>query len=142
MPPPAQILVVDDDRPLRSLMMTILRRHGFSVDSAADGVEALERIAARRFDVMLLDLMMPRMNGFELLSRLARRRRDKLPAIVILSGADLPDFDGTELVTDRVKKPFNVETLVETVVASISRRSSDPGPVPADPPASQQPTIH
>lgn len=123
MTPPPEILVVDDDRPLRSLLVTILKRQGFNVTAASNGFEALERLNDHRFDLMLLDLNMPRMNGYEVLAHLARISRADVPAIVVLSGAVAEDSDG-DLVLQTVQKPFDVEVLVGAVRTSLGKRAA------------------
>ncbi len=60
----ARVLVADDDRSIRQLVSTIVRRESFTVDSAADGLEAIENLKQHAYAVLLLDLMMPRMDGF------------------------------------------------------------------------------
>ena len=63
-------LIVDDDEPIRSMLATIVRHHGFAVETASDGGQAIESIARDGFDVVLLDLMMPRVNGYEFIDRI------------------------------------------------------------------------
>ena len=70
----SSILVVDDDRTTRHVLSKVLTGAGFKTSVARDGVEALKALRARQFDVLLLDVWMPRMNGLDLLSKL---RNDK-----------------------------------------------------------------
>src|SRR5436305_1634759 len=65
-----RLLVVDDDRAIRKLLERIARRAGFEADGARDGVEALEMLDRGHYDVALIDLMMPRLSGYELVARL------------------------------------------------------------------------
>ena len=70
----SKILVVDDDPTTRHLITHQLRRAGYTVADAADGQKALERVRREPFDLVLLDVWMPRMGGLELLERLRRRK--------------------------------------------------------------------
>src|SRR5205809_191087 len=72
-----RILVVDDDDAIRALLITVLHRRGFKVDVARTGVEAMEQAARCRYAVMLLDLMMPRMSGYEVLDELQKTPRNE-----------------------------------------------------------------
>src|ERR1043165_8230027 len=113
---PPDILIVEDDRTSRLLTETILRRQGWRVVAANDGVEALALLQKRRFNVMLLDVWMPRMNGLELLENL---RTDKhRPRVVVMTSDDTP---ATLLQAVReqafryVHKPIEPEALVDTI---------------------------
>ncbi|MFZ2493155.1 MAG: response regulator [Thermoanaerobaculia bacterium] len=142
MTPLPEILVVDDDRPLRSLLVTILKRQGFNVTAASNGFEALERLNAHRFDLMLLDLNMPRMNGYEVLAHLALVSRDEVPAIVVLSGDVAEDDDG-DLVFQRIRKPFDVDVLIGAVRTSLAKRAAQIAAARFDSlSATSQPTVN
>ena len=67
-----RVLVVDDDRTTRHVTRTLLLKSGFTVRVAKDGAEAIERLRARQFDLMLLDVWMPRMDGLDVLDRIKR----------------------------------------------------------------------
>ncbi|HEX6084315.1 MAG TPA: response regulator [Thermoanaerobaculia bacterium] len=115
-----RILVVDDDDAIRALLRTVLRRRGFAVDTARNGVEALEEMGARRYALIVLDLMMPRMNGFELLEKLVAESIMTRPRVLILTaGLDTRPFDST-LVVGMIHKPFDVELLLDTVAGCLT----------------------
>ena len=80
-----RILIVDDDDAIRALLMTVLRRRGFVADSARNGVEALEHLAACRYSLVVLDLMMPRMSGYELLDHLGGMPPSTRPPVLVLT---------------------------------------------------------
>jgi CheY-like chemotaxis protein len=82
---PKRILLVEDDRFLRKAAEAMLRRHGFTVCTAADGEEALQRVQAETPDLMLLDLIMPKMQGFEVLRRMKQNPATKQIPVVVLS---------------------------------------------------------
>ena len=115
-----RILVVDDDDAIRALLFTILRRRGFKVDSARTGLEAMERCAQCHYSVMLLDLMMPHMNGFEVLDTMAKLPCDKRPIIIVLTAGTEPRNLPPDLVAGTIRKPFDVELLLDTVTGCIA----------------------
>jgi len=71
--PANRVLVIEDEAATRTLLQKILSSAGFSVEEAGDGIEGLERLTRHKFDVVLLDVWMPRMNGLEVLTELHRR---------------------------------------------------------------------
>lgn len=111
-----RILVVDDDRATRHVLTSVLEQAGFDVAGAKDGVDALAKLARRRFDLMLLDVWMPRMNGLELLTRLRTRKRR--PRVIVMTSDDTPETvlkAVKEQAMRYVHKPVAPEALVETV---------------------------
>jgi CheY-like chemotaxis protein/anti-sigma regulatory factor (Ser/Thr protein kinase) len=85
----SHILVVDDDETTRLVIHRTLTKAGFSVTEAKDGVEALETLRVRRFDLMLLDVWMPRMTGLDLLAEL--RSAERAPRVVVMTSDDAPE---------------------------------------------------
>ena len=114
-----RVLVVDDDDAIRALLLTILRRRGIKVDSARDGMEAVDHFARCRYAVTLLDLMMPRMNGYELLDEIAKMPREQRPIVIVLTAGIEPRDLPSEIVSGTVRKPFDIEMLVDTIAACI-----------------------
>jgi CheY-like chemotaxis protein/anti-sigma regulatory factor (Ser/Thr protein kinase) len=112
----SRILVVDDDRTTRHVLSKVLTGAGFTTAVAKDGVEALKALKAGRFDVLLLDVWMPRMNGLDLLSRL---RNDKTrPRIVVMTSDDAPETllkAVREQAFRYVHKPVESDVLLQTV---------------------------
>ena len=112
----SRILVVDDDRTTRHVLSKVLTGAGFTTAVAKDGVEALKALKAGRFDVLLLDVWMPRMNGLDLLSRL---RNDKTrPRIVVMTSDDAPETllkAVREQAFRYVHKPVESVELLQTV---------------------------
>ena len=111
-------LVVDDDPGLQGLFFSLLARNGFAVDSAPNGRQAYEYIRRGAYSVILLDLMMPDVNGGELLDRLERESPALLSRIVIMTGAPQNVID--EVRPSRVhgvmRKPFELEEFMETIL--------------------------
>jgi CheY-like chemotaxis protein len=92
MPPrtaPASILVVDDDRTTRHVTRALLAKAGFRVGVAKDGVEAIARLRAKRYDLVLLDVWMPKMDGLGVLERITRSKRK--PKVLMLTSDDTPE---------------------------------------------------
>ena len=115
-----RILIVDDDDPIRALLMTVLRRRGFPSDSARNGVEALELLTACRYSLVVLDLMMPRMNGYELLDHIAAMPTTSRPLVLVLTaGLGQRAFD-TSFVVGTIQKPFDIELIVDTVAGCLA----------------------
>jgi DNA-binding response OmpR family regulator len=114
----SRILVVDDDRTTRHLVQNVLSNAGHATSVAEDGVAALEALRAERFDILLLDVWMPRMNGLELLARL--RTRKTRPRVVVMTSDDTPETllkAVREQAFDVVRKPVQSHVLLETVRA-------------------------
>ncbi|MCU1347425.1 MAG: histidine kinase [Acidobacteria bacterium] len=130
-----RILVVDDDDAIRSLLFTVLRRRGFQVDTGRNGVEALERCSRCRYSVILLDLMMPRMNGWEVIDHLEKKAAEERPLVIVLTAGGEPRDLPAGLVVGTVRKPFDIELLVDTVVGcltSMEARDQRPECPPAE----------
>lgn len=116
--PQKTVLVVDDDRPIRALCRTSLEEAGFRVLEAADGDAALASISAQPPDLILLDIMMPGISGWEVTSALlADRSTDEIPIVFISARAELSDrMRAFELgAHGYLTKPFDPAALAETV---------------------------
>ncbi len=114
-----RILVVDDDDAIRTLLLTILRRRGMVVDTAKNGAEALQCLGKCRYAVMLLDLMMPVVSGWEVLQKLATFDPARRPLVIVLTaGSESRDFS-PDLVIGSIRKPFDVELLNDMVAGCI-----------------------
>jgi two-component system response regulator RegX3 len=121
----ARILVADDERDLLDPVRYALTREGFSVDTARDGEEALAAARAGGFDVLILDVMMPRLSGQEV-CRIVRSESD-VPIIMLTArDAEVDRVLGLELgADDYVVKPFSMAELVSRVRALLRRRDLD-----------------
>jgi CheY-like chemotaxis protein len=115
-----RILIVDDDAAIRTLLFTILRRRGLPVDTAKHGAEALERLGKCRYALMLLDLMMPVMNGWQVLDQVAAMDARMRPAVILLTAGTEPRSNNADIVIGSIRKPFDVELLYDTVIGCIS----------------------
>ena len=113
------VLVIDDDQALRGLFTTLLGKKGFDVDTASDGRAAFDQIQRHNYSVILLDLMMPDVNGFELLERLERDSPALLEKVIVMTGASqraIQNLD-TSRVWGLIRKPFDIDNLVSSTVA-------------------------
>ena len=115
-----RVLVVDDDDAIRMLLLTILRRRGMAVDTARNGAEALHKLGECRYAVMLLDLMMPAVSGWEVLEQLPTFEAARRPLVIVLTaGSESRDLD-PKLVIGSVRKPFDVELLSDMVTGCLA----------------------
>jgi CheY-like chemotaxis protein len=109
-------LVVEDDEYIRGVISNLLADHGFNVLLAANGAEALERLDATRPDVMVLDLLMPVMHGWDFMeSYEAHTGGTPIPIVVVSVNAVLPRSFDRLGVRSVVAKPFDVDDLLEHV---------------------------
>jgi len=114
-----RILVVDDDDAIRALLSTVLRRRGLRVDTARNGVEAVARLGECRYSLILLDLMMPLMSGYEVLQHIADESASIRPIVIVLTAGLEPRGFDTTFVLGTINKPFDVELLVDTVTGCL-----------------------
>jgi DNA-binding response OmpR family regulator len=122
---PEQILVVDDEPMVREVVVAYLEREGFRVEEAATGSAALRQIEASRPDLVVLDVMLPELDGFSVLAEL--RRGGDIPVILLTARTEETDrVLGLELgADDYVVKPFSPRELVARV-RSVLRRAAPP----------------
>lgn len=123
-----RILVVEDEPDLRLLLDRHLDGAGYRVSLAGDGIEALERAWAEPVDLVLLDLMLPHLDGIEVCRRLRQDERTaRLPIIMLTAKNDTADrIRGLEVgADDYINKPFNLQELVLRVTAVLRRRDDD-----------------
>ena len=125
-----KILVCDDERSIVRLIQVNLERQGWQVVTAYDGKEGLEKILAEKPDICVLDVMMPYMDGFEVLKNLRREpSTQKLPVVMLTAKAQDKDvFEGYHYGADvYLTKPFNPMELV-TFIKRIIAGSDSEGP--------------
>src|SRR5438874_8106754 len=117
----ARILLVDDEQAIQTLLAYPLRRDGYEVVSAHDGRQALDRFAEQRFDLVVLDVMLPHLDGIEVCRRL--RSRSQVPIIMLTARDDEIDkVLGLEMgADDYITKPFSVREFRSRVRAAIRR---------------------
>ena len=136
------LLVVDDDRAVRKLLERIAIRAGFDVSSARDGQEALDMMMERAFEIVVVDLMMPRISGYDLVQKISSL--SPRPTVIVataMANSDVEKLDDS-MVRRVIRKPFDIEnvakTLIEVAGEVASGRSVEPPPdvtiVPPDAP--------
>ncbi|MFJ1459936.1 MULTISPECIES: response regulator transcription factor [Nocardia] len=123
-----RILVVDDDRAVRESLRRSLTFNGYSVDLAVDGVDALDRVGVQRPDALVLDVMMPRLDGLEVCRRL-RSTGDDLPILVLTARDSVSErVAGLDAgADDYLPKPFALEELLARLRALLRRTAADSG---------------
>jgi DNA-binding response OmpR family regulator len=116
-----RILLVDDEQSIQTLLSYPLRKDGYHVTSALDGGEALRRFEEGRFDLVILDLMLPRLNGVEVCRQL--RSRSQVPIIMLTAkGSETDKVAGLEVgADDYITKPFSMREFRSRVKAALRR---------------------
>jgi len=122
-----RILLVDDEQSIQTLLSYPLRKEGYEVVQASDGREALERFGETTFDLVILDVMMPRLDGLEVCRRL--RARSDVPIVMLTAKAEENDkVMGLELgADDYITKPFSMREFRSRVKAALRRGAMRPG---------------
>jgi CheY-like chemotaxis protein len=117
---PRSILVVDDDRDIREAIGTILSEEGYEVRTASNGLEALRLMGDRAPDLLLLDLMMPVMDGWQVMRVLRADAHLCSVPVVVLSALSAPEC------VDYIQKPISLDKLIQLVDAVHAKAPSDP----------------
>lgn len=123
------ILVVEDDPAIRRLVKMVLTRHGYAIDEAVDGLEAVLKLGLNDYDVIVLDLMLPQLDGFTFLNTFAENQPEMLDKIIVTSAAS------PNVIRNRMKrmpfsvlpKPFDIAALIEHVKACLDARKGSLG---------------
>lgn len=110
---PTKILVADDDQSIRQLLGTVIRREGYEVDLVADGADAIEMLKAADYAVILLDLMMPRTDGFGVIEYLKNHHQRVKPVVLVISAYADQRFKKVDpnVVAGVIRKPFEIAEL-------------------------------
>ena len=113
---PGRVLVVDDDESIRTLIQRLLNKHGFMVEVASDGAAALEKISKENYDALVLDLMMPRIDGFGVIKEMIASKPNLVPKTVVAT-AYPKEVTNQKLdeVCRVIIKPFDTKELVDAV---------------------------
>ena len=116
------ILVVEDDPAIRRLVKMVLSREGYNVEVACDGVEAVLKLGLSEYDVIILDLMMPNLDGFSFVATLAASDPQRLKRIIVTSAAS-PNVIKERLTSEPfavLPKPFDIQMLLRQVAACVA----------------------
>jgi CheY-like chemotaxis protein len=127
--PANRVLVVDDEPAIRALVAKIVERAGHPVYTARDGAEAIEKLDAESYSVVVLDLMMPNIDGYALIEHI-KAQGNMHPAIIVISAGDsaaLRRLDAA-MVHSILRKPFDIDVLGDLITAAAhSRDEAAPG---------------
>jgi len=120
-----QILIIDDDIELTSLISEFLNNYNFKIDISHNPIEGLEKLKKKQFDLIILDIMLPEMDGFQTLTKI--RQKSTIPIIMLTARGKVSDrITGLELgADDYLPKPFEPKELLARI-QSIIRRTSSP----------------
>jgi DNA-binding response OmpR family regulator len=129
----ARILLVDDEQSIQTLLSYPLRKDGYHVTSVLDGGEAVQRFEEGRFDLVILDLMLPRVDGVEVCRQL--RSRSQVPIIMLTAkGSETDKVAGLEVgADDYITKPFSMREFRSRVKAALRRSRMGGEPAPEEP---------
>jgi DNA-binding response OmpR family regulator len=129
---PTKILIVDDDDAIRNMVERVLRRERFEVESARDGFEAIEKLSRNEYGTILLDLMMPRVDGHGVLQFLDQSGKPTPPAVIVMSANLQSALETTRVPAVRrvLPKPFDIRELVAHVRECCGLPAPPPAPVP------------
>ena len=125
-----RILIVDDDEGIRSLVSSFLEKHGFHTDTAGDPAQMRQKLAGERYDLIVLDVMMPGEDG---LSALRKLQAGSAPPVIMLSavGTDIDKIVGLEMgAEDYMAKPCNPRELLARIRTVLRRHAAVPAPAP------------
>ena len=114
-----RVLVVDDEPAIRALISKIVQRAGLAVDAACDGAQAMEMLRANAYNVLVIDLMMPNVNGYDLIDFVRDSTRPR-PAIIVITAGDtslIRRLDPT-MVHSVLRKPFDIDVLGDLISAA------------------------
>ena len=120
---PEKILIVDDEKQFRESTKRLLLRKGYHAEAAGSGTEALEKIGKESFDLMLVDIRMPEMNGLEMLQR-AKKMAPEIMALIITGyGTDKLEKEAMQSGVDGfVNKPITIDKLTKIIDETLARR--------------------
>jgi DNA-binding response OmpR family regulator len=124
----SKVLVVDDEPAIRALVAKIVERAGHPVDTARDGAEAIAKLDQTDYAVVVLDLMMPNIDGYGLIQHLKGREGVK-PAVIVVSAGDsaaLRQLDGA-MVHSILRKPFDIDVLGDLISAAVKAAEENAG---------------
>ena len=110
-----KVLIVEDDSNLRRLYAIGLNQRGFAVKLAANGAEAVERVGQEEPDLILLDLIMPIMDGWEVIEKVNFNGRPRTIPVVVISGSPRPEAPTPPCIVGWLSKPVSLEELVQTI---------------------------
>jgi DNA-binding response OmpR family regulator len=130
-----RVLIVDDDPAIQQMLRAVLKRHGIEADVVADGESALQQLRTLRYGGILLDLMLPRINGFEVIRHLRCVQATLLNRVIVVTAASertLECLDRKDVRTV-LRKPFDIDDLIAEVHACMAQTTVSTAPDTLDP---------
>ncbi|HVR41470.1 MAG TPA: response regulator [Thermoanaerobaculia bacterium] len=122
---PASALIVEDDVTTRQALRLILEREGFAVDVAVDGENAVGCLAQRRYDVILLDIVLPKMSGADVMEHLAMTTPEQLERVIVVTGLDVQEIRNLfPTVSEALSKPVIPTRLLAAIRRFRNHRAS------------------
>lgn len=120
-----KILLAEDEKSLSNALVTILKHHNYLVDAVYNGEDASSYASTNTYDLLILDIMMPKQNGFEVLKTL-RNNKNSIPVLILTAKSEIEDkVYGLELgADDYLTKPFNTQELLARIKALTRRRQN------------------
>jgi CheY-like chemotaxis protein len=117
--PQSRVLVVDDEPAIRALIAKIVQRAGFVVDTARDGAEAIEKLGGGDYSVLVIDLMMPNIDGYDVIDHI-RTSSMPHPAIIVITAGDTASIRRLDpgMVHSVLRKPFDIDVLGDLIIAA------------------------
>jgi len=128
------LLIVDDDKAVRRLLARIAERAGFEVDSAKDGMQALEMLQHKQYEIAIVDLMMPRLSGYELVQKISTL--EPRPIVIVataLMNGDVASLDDS-MVRRVIKKPFDINAVANALIEIAREAAEKRAATPQEPP--------
>jgi DNA-binding response OmpR family regulator len=118
-----RVLVVDDDPAIRNLLMLLLKRNNLSADFAPDGAQGLARMESTRYSAIILDLMMPALDGFSFIELLSESEPALCKRVIVLTAVSQRTLTRLDerLVWSVVRKPFDIDSLMQCVLACVDQ---------------------
>lgn len=114
-----KILVVDDEADIRTSLKTILEKEGYEIDLAEEGKVCLTCLVKKKYDLIILDVMMPGMSGWDVLTEIMKTKKEYKNKIIFLSVVEVSENRKKELfkqgVVDYITKPFDIKTLISKI---------------------------
>ena len=121
----SRVLVVEDDPAIRKLVEKLLTRRGFAIDVAPDGKHAIEKLGTGKYAALILDLMVPEVNGFQIIEHVKRNNIDVPIAVVsAVSQQALTNLD-LDVVKLVISKPFDVDEFTKAIVSLVEEQGAE-----------------
>ena len=118
-----KILLVEDDQDFAQLLEFDLKKHGYQVTTASNGEEGLEKVGIEKPSLIILDIKMPKMDGYTFVRRIKKDSETKeIPLIVLTSYEPMKDMFQMEGVNDYIVKSANMESLVKTIEKHLKKK--------------------